>query len=276
MNPQAHLENVKEAAVYLVDKLPSPDVAIVLGSGLGRATSILSSAIEISYTKIPNFPNTTVAGHTGKLIAGEFSGKNIYIFSGRFHYYEGYEPEIVVLPMRVLHMLGCPTVILTNASGGINLDFTPGDLMLITDHINMTGYNPLRGRNFDELGPRFPDMTMAYTPELCDLAKNTAAELGISLQQGVYCGLAGPNFETPAEIRMLRLLGVDAVGMSTVPEVLAANHMGMKILGISCISNMAAGVSTKPLSHEEVFVTTKDVEKTFINLLIGIIKNLKP
>lgn len=268
------IEQIEVCAQTIAQRLPRAEIAVVLGSGLGALADMMKDTVVLPYAEIPHFPQPTVLGHSGKLISGLVGGKRVYAFSGRFHYYEGHDPQTVILPMRVLQQLGCQTVILTNAAGGVNMDFHAGELMLITDHINLTGYNPLRGANDERWGARFPDMTYTYDPALRDLALCVANELGITLQQGVYCGLCGPSFETPAEIRMLRLLGADAVGMSTVPEAIAARQMGMRLLAISCITNMAAGVLPQPLSHEEVFATGKQAEKHFSALVEGIIRRI--
>ena len=265
---------VERAAAYLKPRLPQADIAIVLGSGLAELANMLEDKTIVDYRDIPDFPQPTVLGHGGQLICGRVGGKTIYAFSGRFHYYEGHDPWTVVRHVRVMAALGCSTLILTNASGGVNTDFTAGDLMLITDHINLMGFNPLRGGNYDPWGPRFPDMSEAYDKQYRELALKVAAGQGTELRQGVYCGLAGPNYETPAEIRMLRLLGADAVGMSTVPETLAARHLGLRVLGLSCVTNMAAGVLDKKLTHEEVFATGKQAEQKFSRLLAGIIEQM--
>ncbi|MBR0375312.1 MAG: purine-nucleoside phosphorylase, partial [Firmicutes bacterium] len=247
------VKRVKQAADYLRPRLPRADIAVVLGSGLAELANMLEDRIVVDYKDIPNFPQPTVMGHGGQLICGKVDGKTIYAFSGRFHYYEGHDPWTVVRHVRVMAELGCSTLILTNASGGVNTGFDPGDLMLITDHINLMGFNPLRGGNYEPWGTRFPDMSEGYDREYRELALKVAAEQGITLRQGVYCGFAGPSFETPAEIRMARFLGADAVGMSTVPETLAARHLGLRVLGISCVTNMAAGILEQKLTHEEVF-----------------------
>ena len=265
---------VQQAADYLKQRLPQADIAIVLGSGLAELADMLQDKIVVEYKDIPNFPQPTVLGHGGQLICGSVGGRTIYAFSGRFHYYEGHDPWTVVRHVRVMGALGCTSLILTNASGGVNTGFTAGDLMLITDHINLMGFNPLRGANHDPWGTRFPDMSEAYDKDYRELALQVASEQGITLRQGVYCGLAGPNFETPAEIRMLRTLGADAVGMSTVPETLAARHLGLRVLGISCVTNPAAGVSDKQLSHQEVFESGKRAEKRFSALLAEIITRM--
>ena len=265
---------VKRAADYLRSRLPQADMAVVLGSGLAELGNMLQDRTVVDYQDIPDFPKPTVMGHGGQLLCGKVGGKTIYAFSGRFHFYEGHEPWTVVRYVRVLGELGVPTLILTNASGGVNTEYIAGDLMLITDHINLMGFNPLRGANYDPWGPRFPDMSEAYDKEYRELALKVAADQGITLRQGIYCGLAGPNYETPAEIRMLRSLGADAVGMSTVPEALAARHMGIRVLGISCVTNMAAGVLDQKLTHEEVFATGKLAEKKFSALLAEIIERM--
>lgn len=265
---------IDEAAEAISSALPRAEMAIVLGSGLGAFGERLEDAQSLAYTDIPYFPPPTILGHSGRLIYGRINGRRVYAFSGRFHYYEGHDPHTVILPVRVLHKLGCDKLILTNAAGGVNAAFCPGDLMLIRDHINFTGYNPLRGENSADWGPRFPDMTRIYTPELRQLAKEAAAELAINLQEGVYCGLPGPTFETPAEIRMLGLLGADAVGMSTVPEAIAAAQAGINVLALSCITNLAAGISKQPLSHEEVMETGRLAEEQFTNLIETIIQRI--
>lgn len=229
-----------------------PKAALVLGSGLGAFADELEVACEIPYSDIPGFPVSTVPGHAGKFIFGYLGGKPIVCMKGRVHYYEGYDVSDVVLPARLTHMLGAETLFLTNASGGVNPSFDAGDFMLITDHVLCFFPNPLVGANIDELGPRFPDMSEVYDRELCGIIRKTAETEGIALREGVYCQLTGPSFETPAEVRMLGTLGVDAVGMSTAVEAVAARHCGMRVCGISCVCNKGAGLSATPLSHEEV------------------------
>ena len=261
---------------YLKEQLDAiPEIAIILGSGLGNLANLIENKMEIPYEDIPDFPRTTVAGHEGKLIYGTLSGRNILAMKGRFHFYEGYRMDEVVYPIRVFKCMGIENIIVTNAAGGINTSFSPGDLMLITDHIGLFCENPLRGENLDDLGPRFPDMSAAYDRDLQKLALDCASRLNIDLKQGVYSYCKGPSFETPAEIKALRILGADAVGMSTVPEVITANHMGMKVLGISCITNMAAGILDQPLSHEEVMETGKMAEEKFSALVSEIVANWK-
>lgn len=235
------------------DKIPfQPKVALVLGSGLGNYADTMDVKAEISYSDICDFPVSTVPGHAGKFIFGYVKDVPVVCMKGRVHYYEGYPITDVVLPTRLMKMMGAEILFLTNASGGINPAFSAGSFMLITDHISCFAPNPLIGANIDEFGCRFPDMSHVYNPELCDIIRNKAKECDIPLQEGVYVQLTGPSFESPAEIKMLRTLGIDAVGMSTVVEAITANHMGMKICGISCVANLAAGMTDQPLTHEEV------------------------
>lgn len=245
----------------------TPEIGIVLGSGLGDFVSRITEAKEIPFSKIPHFKNTTVQGHEGKLVLGKIKGVKVAVLQGRYHAYEGHAMEDVVFPLRLLSVLGIDKVILTNAAGGINLHYKPGDLVLITDHINMMGTNPLIGPNNADIGPRFPDMTNAYDLALQRCIQRAARTIRYNLKEGVYCALMGPTYETPAEVRMLGILGADMVGMSTVPETIAANHLGMTVAGISCITNMAAGLSGKKLSHEEVKETAEKVMIVFSDLL---------
>ncbi|MBO8170612.1 MAG: purine-nucleoside phosphorylase [Bacillaceae bacterium] len=264
---------VQEAKTFIEKKVDlRPEIGLVLGSGLGVLAEEIEDPVVIKYPDIPHFPVSTVEGHAGQLVVGMLKGKKVVAMQGRFHYYEGYDLKEVTFPIRVMKALGIEKLIVTNASGGINEDFEPGDLMLIQDHINMTFRNPLIGPNEDEWGVRFPDMSSAYSPELRELARRVADRQGLSLREGIYVGLIGPSYETPAEIRMLRKLGGDAVGMSTVPEVIVARHAGIEVLGISCISNMAAGILPQPLSHEEVMETTERVKSQFLTLVRGIIE----
>ncbi|MBB6674211.1 purine-nucleoside phosphorylase [Cohnella nanjingensis] len=266
---------IEEAADYIASKSETrPEVGLILGSGLGVLGDDLENAVTIPYGDIPHFPVSTVEGHAGELVLGRLQGRDVALMRGRFHMYEGYEPERTALPVRVMKALGIRTLFVTNAAGGVNLEYGPGDLMIISDHINLTGRNPLAGPNDNALGVRFPDMSDAYTRRLRGIAKETAAELGIPVREGVYVGLLGPNYETPAEIRMLRVLGADAVGMSTVSEVLVARHAGLEVLGISCISNMAAGILDQPLSHEEVMETTERVKQQFLQLVSALLPKL--
>ena len=264
------MEKLKNAASYirnLVEKknLKMPELLITLGSGLGAFAENAEQLLVIPYSEIPDFPASTVAGHKGRLILAKDadSGKNFWIMQGRIHYYEGYSMQEVVFPLRTLILLGIKKFVVTNAAGGINRNFDAGDFMIIRDHINMMGTNPLIGRNKDDLGPRFPDMSSAYSRKMAILMQKAAMEHGISLKEGVYIALTGPAYETPAEIRMFAALGADAVGMSTVPEVIAAKHAGIEVSGISFISNKAAGLSLNPLSHEEVSENAAKAEARF-------------
>ena len=250
-----------------------PKVAVVLGSGLGNygESESVTSKFELPYSEIPGFPVSTVPGHAGKFIFSSIEGVPVVLMQGRVHMYEGYSAADTVLPIRVLRMLGVSTLILTNAAGGMNPDFHPGDFMLIRDHISSFVPSPLRGANLEELGERFPDMTEVYSRDLIAIAKETATSLGIALQEGVYLQTPGPQYETPAEIRMMTLLGADAVGMSTVCEAIAAHHMGMRICGISCSTNLAAGLNETALSHAEVQEAAGHVEQRFQRLMTALI-----
>jgi purine-nucleoside phosphorylase len=251
-----------------------PALGLILGSGLGSFADTLGQPIIIPFEELPHFPRPGVAGHGGNLIIGDVEGTTVAVLQGRVHVYEGYSMAEVVYPTRVLGGLGMRSMIVTNAAGGINLEFRPGDLMLISDHINLMGDNPLIGANVEELGVRFPDMSEPYSRPMLETALRIGAREGIALREGVYAGLTGPSYETPAEIRMLRTLGADAVGMSTVPEVIAANHMGIRVLGITCITNMAAGILPRKLTHREVLDTTARVKDQFAALLRGVIPAL--
>lgn len=245
----------------------APKVAVILGSGLGPFADTLASKVAIPYAELPHFPHASVPGHAGRLVLGTLEGIQVAAMQGRVHAYEGYSQAQVSYPARVLCSLGIKTLVVTNAAGGINLALRPGDLMAITDHLNLSGANPLSGPNDDRMGPRFPDMSTTYHPGLLSLLQETAQQNRIDLRKGVYAVLSGPSYETPAEIRMLRVMGADAVGMSTVPEVIAAAHMGVKVAGISCITNLAAGIGHQPLTHEEVAQTAGRVRDTFSRLL---------
>ncbi|HEY3128424.1 MAG TPA: purine-nucleoside phosphorylase [Acidobacteriota bacterium] len=272
-DPIAYSKRLDQAVRAISKKISEPpSIGLILGSGLGEFLNSLTGNTSLSYADIPNFPRSTVIGHSGNLVFNHIGSLPVLTMQGRTHYYEGYPIEEVVFPVRVLVKLGVQKLIVTNAAGGVNPRFKPGDLMLITDHINLMATNPLLGQNLDALGPRFPDMTEAYSSELQKLALAAAKENKIALRRGIYAALAGPSYETPAEIRMLALLGADAVGMSTVPEVIAANHAGVKVLGISCITNMAAGVLNKKLDHSEVLQTTKLVKDKFSSLLQAILE----
>lgn len=251
----------------------TPKIGLILGSGLGDIAEQIDG-VKIPYSDIPEFPVSTVHGHAGQLVSGKLCGKDVVAMQGRFHFYEGYPMQTVVFPVRVMKKLGVETLIVTNAAGGVNKEFKPADLMIINDHLNLMGINPLMGKNHDDFGPRFSDMSYGYNNDYIKLAEIKAEELGINIQKGVYAGMTGPSYETPAEIRMLRTLGADAVGMSTVPEVITANHCGIKVLGISCITNMAAGILDQPLDHNEVIEVTNIARERFIKLVTNIIKDI--
>ncbi len=269
------MEKIREAAAMITEKcLIQPRIGLILGSGLGGLASEVQDAVTIPYRQIPHFPDSTVIGHEGQLVIGTLSEQPVVVMQGRFHLYEGHSMETVTFPIRVLKELGVEILFITNAAGGINKKFQPGDLMVIKDHVNMMGRNPLVGPNDEQLGPRFPDMSQAYDPELRKLAEQVAAKQGTELQTGVYVGVLGPSYETPAEIRMFGQLGCDAVGMSTVPEVIVARHAGIRVLGVSCISNMAAGILPQPLSHEEVMETGERVKEKFARLIRGILQEM--
>jgi purine-nucleoside phosphorylase len=270
-----YFDKVHEAADWLRGRAGAqPDVAIVLGSGLGDFANGLEDATSILYADIPNWPKSAVIGHAGRLVLGSLRGKRVAALSGRAHYYEGHDMRTVTFATRVIGVLGVPALVLTNAAGGINLSFEPGTLMVIDDHINLMGSNPLIGANDERFGPRFPDMSDVYSPALRRLADVSARAHGHAVAHGVYAGLHGPSYETPAEIRYLRTIGADAVGMSTVPEAIVARHMGMNVLGISCITNMAAGVLPQPLVHDEVMEVARRVRARFSALLEGIVERL--
>jgi purine-nucleoside phosphorylase len=269
------IQKMREASEYIKSKINEiPDIAIILGSGLGSLAEDVENKIVIKYSDIPHFPVSTVQGHAGQFVYGELEGKKVILMQGRFHYYEGYDMQTVVLPIRVLKILGIDKLIVTNAAGGVNTSFKAGDLMIIKDHINFSGVNPLIGKNIDEFGPRFLDMSQAYSKELIRVAEEVAHENSIDVVSGVYIMLSGPTYETPGEVRMLRTLGADATGMSTVPEVIVANHSCIKVLGISCITNMACGILDQPLSHEEVMETSERVKDQFKTLIRGVIKRV--
>ena len=248
-----------------------PQIGLILGSGLGSLTDEMTDSVEIPFEDIPHFAKPTVEGHSGKLVIGSLNGVIVAALSGRYHFYEGYPLSVVTYPVRILGLLGVKKLILTNACGAVNMSFKPGDLMVISDHLNLTFYNPLIGKNMDEFGPRFPDASEIYTKKLRKIAKNAANELDIKLQEGVYAWWTGPSYETPAEIKMIRILGGDAIGMSTVPEALVASHMGMEILGISCLTNMASGILSQKLSHQEVLDVAKEVKTRFQTLVKKIV-----
>lgn len=263
------IDNLKDSASYINKKLNGEkyEYALVLGSGLGDLADEIDNPVAIDYHAIPHFPVSTVPGHKGMLVAGTLEGKKVIAMQGRFHFYEGWSMDEVVYPIRVFKLLGLDKLILTNAAGCVNKEWKPGSLMLINDHIKIIAECPNRGANIDELGPRFFDMSEAYSKEGRAKVKEAAATLGIDLKEGVYMMFSGPNFETPAEVRFARIAGADAVGMSTVPEAIAASHMGMKCIGISCMTNMAAGILDQKLNHEEVLETGERVKKSFQSLV---------
>lgn len=269
------LEKMNEAVTYIENKISvKPQIGLILGSGLGELADEIENPVAFDYSDIPHFPVSTVEGHAGKLVIGELNGKSVVAMQGRFHYYEGYPVQDVTFPVRVMKGLGINLVVVTNACGGMNPAFAAGDLMIIEDHLNLTGANPLIGANEADLGPRFPDMSRAYTPELVDFVKNTADSLGIKVQQGVYAGISGPTYMTKAELRMLRTLGGDAVGMSTVPEVIVASHMSMKVIGISCVTDMAIADELEPLTHEQVVAVANRTKPKFIQLVKQIVSDV--
>lgn len=267
-------EEIEAAAAWIRERAGgrAPEIAIVLGSGLGGFFDRLTDAFTVEYAEVPGWPATAVAGHAGRLGIGRLAGKTVAVLSGRVHVYEGHEMDRVVFAARVMARLGVKAIILTNAAGGINAAFGKGALMVIDDHINFLGRNPLTGANDARLGVRFPDMTEVYSPRLRRIADAASAERGVPVQHGVYIAVPGPSYETPAEIRAFRTLGADAVGMSTVPEAIAARHMGVDVLGISCITNMAAGMLPETLSHEDVFAIANRVKDSFTALLEGIVE----
>ncbi len=271
----AEFARISEARLFIEQATPlRPRIALVLGSGLGGFAEQVAQRLEIPYEDIPHWPSSTAVGHAGKLVLGEAEGAPTAVMAGRVHYYEGYSMKEVIFPVRVLASLGVRALVLTNAAGGINQNLHQGGLVLISDHINLQGSNPLIGPNDDRLGPRFPDMTEAYDRRFRELARAAAGELKLELQEGVYAALTGPSYETPAEIRYLRAIGADMVGMSTAPEVIVANHMGLRVLGISCVTNLAAGLSGRKLSHEEVLETGERVKGSLVTLLRAIIPRI--
>ncbi len=274
-NPAPLFDRAERAAQTISARATvKPRIALVLGSGLGAFADEFTDAVAIPYQEIPGFVSSTAQGHKGRLVTGNVDGIPVVAMQGRVHFYEGYSLEEVTFPIRTFKSMGIDTVILTNAAGGIDVQLTQGALMVISDHLNLMGVNPLRGANDDRFGPRFPDMTEVYSRELQELVTEEARRLGITVRRGIYAALTGPSYETPAEIHMLRACGADAVGMSTVPEAIVARHLGMSVIGISCITNMAAGISEQAINHEEVMETGQKVKATFTQLLRQIITSL--
>ncbi|WP_105616014.1 purine-nucleoside phosphorylase [Vallitalea okinawensis] len=266
---------IEDAVKYMKELInDEPGIGMILGSGLGDLADEIDNATLIDYSNIPHFPVSTVEGHAGRFVIGEFEGKQVIAMQGRFHFYEGYHMNEVTFAVRVMKLLGVEKLLVTNAAGAVNRNFKPGNLMLISDHLNFMGTNPLMGHNLKEFGVRFPDMSDAYSKDLREKVKTVASTNGIEVVEGVYCGYSGPSYETPAEIRMFRTLGADAVGMSTVPEVIVAVHSGIKVLGISCLTNMAAGILDQPLSHEEVTETATRVKQDFVSLVRAVIREV--
>jgi len=271
----AYYDQVKEAADAVRARIRTvPEIAIVLGSGLGDFANNLANPVVMPYDTLPHWPAARVVGHEGKLVVGSIRGKTIAALAGRCHLYEGHAAATVTFAVRTLGLLGVKVLLLTNAAGGVNTGFAQGALMIIDDHLNLTGHNPLVGANEDRFGARFPDMTEVYSRRLREIADRAGKSMSLMLPHGIYVALLGPSYETPAEIRYLRTIGADAVGMSTVPEAIVARHMGMEVLGISCITNMAAGVLPQPLDHDDVMATARRVRGQFIALLEGIIEQL--
>ena len=275
MTIDSDFARAESAAQFLLSQTSlRPTIGLVLGSGLGGFADELSEATQIPYANIPSFPRSTAIGHAGQMVIGKVGNVAVAAMQGRVHLYEGYSAKEVTFPTRVFGRMGIRALILTNAAGGINLEYNQGALVVITDHINLQGHNPLVGPNDDRFGPRFPDMTQAYWKPYREIALRCAHRLGKTLYQGVYAGLLGPSYETPAEIRNLRTIGADLVGMSTIPEVIVARHMGIKVLAISCVTNMAAGISDEVLSHEDVLATGERVKGNFVALLRAVLPEI--
>ncbi len=269
------LEKINETTAYILNKIgTAPDTAVILGTGLGDLVNHIEISKELEYRDIPNFPVSTVEGHSGKLIFGKLGGKYIMAMQGRFHYYEGYDMKQVTFPVRVMSKLGVKTLFVSNAAGGMNKEFKVGDVMIITDQINLFPENPLRGKNYDELGPRFPAMTEAYSKGLIGMANDIAREEGIRLMEGVYVGTPGPTFETPAEYEYFRIIGGDAVGMSTVPEVIVANHAGMTVFGVSVITDLGGKDVTEVPTHEEVQKAAIKAQPVMTRIIKGMLERL--
>lgn len=272
MHETAHILEAKQFITSKTDLVP--EIGIILGSGLGSLADEMENATVIPYKEIPHFAESSAIGHANELVIGSLEGKTVVAMKGRYHYYEGYSLDDVTFPVRVMKSLGIENLIITNACGAVNTSFNPGDLMLITDHINLTGQNPLIGPNNDELGTRFPDLSEAYNRALGNIAKDVAKEHDITLHEGVYTWWTGPAYETPAEIRMIRTLGGDAVGMSTVPEAIIAAHANINVLGVSCLTNMACGILDEPLSHEDVIAVAAKSREAFMTLIKNVIKRI--
>lgn len=278
----SYVEQINQAAGFIRSRIGGrlPTIGLVLGSGLGDLADEVEDAVRIDFGEVPHFPVSTVEGHAGRFVIGKLEGKPVIVMQGRFHYYEGYPMRAVVAPLYVMRKLGVDTVVVTNAAGGMNRAFRPGDLMLICDHLNMTGDHPLIGKNASELGPRFPDMSEAYDKSYRELAHRISSQIrgddgnALELQEGVYCGISGPSYMTPAELTMLARLGGDAVGMSTVAEVIAARHCGLKVLGISCITDMAIGEELEPLSHEQVMEVANRTKPKFAALVKSFVREV--
>jgi purine-nucleoside phosphorylase len=269
------MKQYQKAASYILARTHfNPKIGLILGSGLGVLTEEMTEAVKIPFEHIPYFVKPTAEGHKGEIVVGKLNGVDVVALSGRYHYYEGLTLHQLTFPVRVMILLGVEKVILTNACGAVNQTFAPGDLMLITDHINLVSNNPLIGKNQDDFGPRFPDSTEIYTKKLRDIAQHVAVQHNFKLQEGVYAWWTGPSYETPAEIKMIRTLGADAVGMSTVPEALVASHAGMEVLGISCLTNMASGILPQKLSHQEVLDVAGQVRQRFSKLIKDIVQNI--
>ncbi len=269
-------QHIQEAKDYILSRTGAitPVIGLILGSGLGGLADEIEQATVIPYVEIPHFATSAAVGHANELVIGQLMGQTVVAMKGRLHYYEGFTLDEVTFPVRIMKALGVDKLIVTNACGAVNTNFAPGELMIITDHINLVMNNPLIGPNNPELGTRFPDLSQTYHPEMREIALRVAAKQGTSLQQGVYAWWTGPAYETPAEIRMIRTLGADAVGMSTVPEAIVAVHGGMKVLGISCLTNMACGILDQPLSHDEVIEVAAKVRTTFVDLIKGILQEV--
>ena len=269
------LEQIDEAADAIRKRISHrPRIGMILGSGLNSLADSVQNAQILPYRELPHWPVSTVHGHAGQLVIGELEGQPVLVMQGRIHFYEGYSMSQITLPVRVMQRLRLEMMFVTNAAGGVNPEFVPGDVMLISDHLNLMGDNPLRGSNDERFGPRFPDMSAVYAPELQEMVVEEAKAIGTEVRRGIYGALSGPSYETPAEIHLLRGLGADAVGMSTVPEAIVARHMGMEVLGISCITNMAAGISDEPINHEEVMATGDRVREIFALLLRRVVERI--